>query len=103
MASRLGVANITLQSSQGEDAEHVEFSGRSFRLVRIGTHGDLKKAEELVWQWSLKTDAIAVSGIREARAAGVFEGDVERINEVRDTTSRVPVRDGAMLADVLQE
>jgi predicted amino acid dehydrogenase len=104
MASRrLVVANITLQSSEWDYDEQVKFSGRSFRLVRIGTNGDLKKAEELVWQWSLKTDAIAVSGIREARAAGVFEGDVERINEVRDTTSRVPVRDGAMLADVLQE
>lgn len=104
MASRrLVVANITLQSSQWDYDEQVKFSGRSFRLVRIGTNGDLKKAEDLVWQWSLKADAIAVSGIREARAAGVFEGDVERINEVRDTTSRVPVRDGAMLADVLQE
>jgi predicted amino acid dehydrogenase len=104
MASRrLVVANITLQSNQWDYDEQVKFSGRSFRLVRIGTNGDLKKAEDLVWQWSLKADAIAVSGIREARAAGVFEGDVERINEVRDTTSRVPVRDGAMLADVLQE
>jgi hypothetical protein len=71
MASRrLAVANITLQSSQWDYDEQVKFSGRSFRLVRIGTNGDLKKAEDLVWQWSLKADAIAVSGIREARRPG---------------------------------
>jgi len=57
MASRrLVVANVTLQSSRWDHDEQVKFSGRSFRLVRIGTNGDLKKAEDLVWQWSLKAD-----------------------------------------------
>lgn len=34
---------------------------------------------------------------------GVFDGDVHEIRRVLRTTGRVPVLDGSMLADVLQE
>ena len=101
--TRLVVVNITLQSGEWDFDEVVTFAGRKFRLVRIGTSGDLEEAERLVWQWSLKSDAIAVTGVREAAAAGLFTGDVRAIHDLLRTTARVPVRDGAMLANVLQE
>ncbi len=100
---RLLVVNITLQGNDWDYDEKVSFAGHDFRLVRRGTGGDLAAAEDLVWKWSLKADAIAVTGIREAYAAGVFDGDVHDITKVLRTTRRVPVQDGAMLADVLQE
>jgi predicted amino acid dehydrogenase len=102
-SSRLVVVNVTLQGKDWDFDEKVTFAGHDFRLVRIGTSGDLKAAEELVWRWSLKSDAIAVTGAREAEAAGLFQGDIHEIRRVLRTTSRVPVQDGAMLADVLQE
>ena len=102
-AKRLLVVNVTLQGNDWDFDEKVSFAGRDFRLVRRGTKGDLQAAEDLVWKWSLKADAIAVTGIREARAAGVFDGDVHEIRRVLRTTGRVPVLDGSMLADVLQE
>ncbi|HOF64393.1 MAG TPA: dehydrogenase [Dermatophilaceae bacterium] len=101
--TRLVVVNITLQSGEWDFDEVVTFAGRKFRLVRIGTSGDLEEAQRLVWQWSLKSDAIAVTGVREAAAAGLFHGDVRAMHDLIRTTARVPVRDGAMLANVLQE
>lgn len=101
--TRLVVVNITLQSGEWDFDRVVTFAGRKFRLVRIGTSGDVAEAERLVWQWSLKCDAIAVTGIREAAAAGLYHGDVSAIHDLLRTTARVPVRDGAVLANVLQE
>ena len=100
---RLVVVNITLQGPEWDFDEKVTFAGRDFRLIRVGTTGDLDAAEKLVWQWSLKADAVAVTGVREAQAAGVFKGDPLEVRQVLETTARVPVRDGSMLADVLQE
>ena len=100
---RLVVVNITLQGPEWDFDEKVTFAGREFRLIRVGTTGDLDAAEKLVWQWSLKADAVAVTGVREAQASGVFKGDPLEVRQVLETTARVPVRDGSMLADVLQE
>ncbi|MFN8098682.1 MAG: dehydrogenase [Dermatophilaceae bacterium] len=100
---RLVVVNVTLQSDEWDYDERVSLAGRDFRLIRVGTSGDVKAAEDLVWKWSLKADAVAVSGIREAEAAGLFHGDVAEIERVEGTTKRVPVRNGSMFADVLQE
>ena len=102
-AKRLLVVNVTLQGNDWDFDEKVSFAGRDFRLVRRGTKGDLQAAEDLVWKWSLKADAIAVTGIREARAAGVFDGDVHEIRRVLRPPGRVPVLDGSILAGVLQE
>ncbi len=99
----LVIVNVTLQGPDWDYDEEVDFAGRRFRLIRIGTAGDVKVAEDLVWQWSLKADAIAVTGAREARAAGLFTGDWSQFRKVHKTTARVPVRDGRMLAEVLQE
>ncbi len=101
--SRLVVVNVTLQGPEWDYDREVSFAGRDFRLVRVGTSGDLEAAEKLVWRWSLKADAIAVTGIREAQVAGLYRGDVHDIRKVLRTTHRVPVHDGGLLADVLQE
>jgi hypothetical protein len=54
-------------------------------------------------RWSLDADAIAVSGIREARAAGHFGGRIEDLQRIKGATTRVPVRDDSLLTDILQE
>jgi predicted amino acid dehydrogenase len=97
------VVNVTFQDGGWDYDERVSLGGHEFRLVRVGTGGDSAAAEDLVWRWSLSADAIAVSGIREARAAGHFTGDVEDLRRVKGTTRRVPVRDDSILADVFQE
>jgi predicted amino acid dehydrogenase len=105
MASRKSktVVNVTLQGDEWDHDERVSLGGHRFRLVRAGTNGDVDAAEELVRHWSLKADAIAVSGIREARAAGHFAGRIEDLQRIEDAATRVPVRDGSLLTDIFQE
>ena len=101
--TRLVVVNVTLQDGTWDSDEKVELGGELYRLVRVGVGGDLKAAEDQVWKWSLKAHAIAASGLREARAAGLTEAPAEAMQRVLGTTPRVPVRDGSLLAEVFQE
>lgn len=100
---RLTVVNVTFQGDEWDHDENVTLGDRDFRLVRIGAGGDARAAEDHVWRWSLEADAIAVSGIREARAAGHLENSIDDVERIRHTTQRVPVRDGSLVADIFQE
>lgn len=97
------IVNVTFQGDEWDYDEEVTLADQPFRLVRVGTRGDVQAAEDHVWRWSLSADAIAVSGMREARAAGYFTGDIEDFRRVKNTTARVPVHDDSMLAEILQE
>jgi predicted amino acid dehydrogenase len=97
------VVNVSLTGAERDFDEHVTFLGRDFRLVRIGTGGDVTAAEDLVKKWAQDADAIAVTGIREARAAGLYDGELEAIDRVKRATDAVAVSDGHALRDVLQE
>jgi len=97
------VVNVTFQSEEWDYDERVSLAGQRLRLVRVGTRGDAEVAEELVARWGKRADAIAVSGIREARAAGHFTGRIEDLQRITGATAQVPVRDGALLTDILQE
>ncbi|MEO1063303.1 MAG: dehydrogenase [Actinomycetota bacterium] len=99
----LTVVNVTFQGDEWDYDERVELAGRRFRMVRVGTGGDVDAAEDHVWRWSLNADAIAVSGIREARAAGHLGGRVEDLDRVKATTTRIPVRDDSLVTDIFQE
>ncbi|QNN52806.1 dehydrogenase [Nocardioides mesophilus] len=102
-ASTALVVNVSLTSSQRDYDEHVTFLDKDFRIVRVGTDGDVTAAEAAVRTWAAEADAIAVTGIREARAAGLYDGELAAIEQVRRATSQVPVADGHALRDVLQE
>ena len=97
------VINVSLTGPDRDFDEHVTFLGHDFRIVRIGTSGDVRAAEEAVVKWADEADAIAVTGIREARAAGLYDGELEEVDRVKRATTAVPVADGHALRDVLQE
>ena len=97
------VVNVTFQGNEWDYDERVTLGGHRFRLVRVGTGADAEAVEESVWQWSLDADAIALSGVREARAAGHYDGKIEDMERIKEATTRVPVRDDALLADIFQE
>ena len=97
------VVNVTFQGDEWDYDERVTLAGHRFRLIRVGTSGDADAAENAVWRWSLEADAIALSGVREARAAGHDAGRAEDLQRIKGTTTRVPVRDDSLLADVFQE
>ena len=97
------VVNVSLTESDLDHDIRVRFLDRDFRLVRRGTDGDVAAAEALVREWSGQAAAIAVTGIREARAAGLYDGELAAIERVKGATTACPVTDGHALRDVLQE
>ena len=97
------IVNVSLTGPERDYDETVTFLEQDFRLVRIGTSGDVDAAEELVREWADGASAMAVTGIREARAAGLYDGELAEIARVKRATDRIPVSDGHALRDVLQE
>ena len=97
------VVNVTFQGDDWDYDERVSLGGRRFRLVRVGTSGDVAAAQEQVSRWAKDAGAIAISGVREARAAGHFTGRIDDLQNIAGAAAQVPVRDGSLLNDVLQE
>jgi predicted amino acid dehydrogenase len=97
------IVNVSLTGPERDFDEQVTFLDRDFRLVRVGTSGDVHAAEELVRKWAEEATAIAVTGIRDARAVGLYDGELENIERVKRATTAIPVSDGHALRDVLQE
>jgi predicted amino acid dehydrogenase len=97
------VVNVSLAGPERDHDERVTFLDREFRLVRVGTSGDVVDAERLVRRWARRADAIAVTGIREARTVGLYDGDLAAVGRVVRATTDVPVSDGHALRAVLQE
>lgn len=97
------VVNVSLTGPDRDYDEHVTFLHHDFRIVRVGTSGDVAAAEDLVRKWAEEAATIAVTGLREARAAGLYDGELAAIEKVKNATSAVPVTDGHALRDVLQE
>ncbi len=102
-AHRSTVVNVSLSSSARDYDTEVTFLNRPFRIVRVGADGDLDAAAELLVSWADSADAIALTGLREAQALGLYDGSPDGIDRVRGATSSVPVVDGRTLHDVLQE
>lgn len=99
----LVIVNISLAGSDRDYDEQVTFLDHRFRLVRHGTDGDVAAAEALVRQWAGTAAALAITGIREARAAGLYDGELAAIERVMQAAGGLPVTNGHRLRDVLQE
>ncbi|WP_110180549.1 dehydrogenase [Nocardioides solisilvae] len=97
------VLNVSLLGPDRDYDEVVTFLHHRYRIKRIGVSGDVEAAERLVRRWAGSAAAIAVTGLREARVAGLYDGDQRAVDQVMAATDEVPVTDGRGLLDVLQE
>jgi hypothetical protein len=97
------IVNVSLAGSDRDYDAHVTFLDRDFHVRRIGTNGNVRAAQDLVKKWADDADVLAVTGIREARAIGLYDGDLAAVEKVKKATRMVPVTDGQALSDVLQE
>lgn len=57
------VVSVSLGSSKRDHRVTAEFLGEEFHIERIGTDGDLDKAEELIRHFDGRVDAIGLGGI----------------------------------------
>jgi predicted amino acid dehydrogenase len=101
-ARRKLVVEIDLAGAASDHDQHVTFLHHDVRLLSVGTGGDVVAAEELVRKWGQDASAIAVTGIRETRAAGVDNRELRALERAM-ASSTVPVTDGRALGAVLQE
>jgi predicted amino acid dehydrogenase len=97
------VVNVSLTGPDRDYDEQVTFLDHELRIVRMGTGGDVDAAVDLVRKWADEASAVAVTGIREARAAGLYDGELDDIERVMRAADDVPVTNGHALRDVLQE
>jgi predicted amino acid dehydrogenase len=97
------VVNVSLTGPDRDYDVSVRLFERPFRLLRVGTSGDVREAERLVRHWQAEADAIAVTGAREARAVGLYDGEPAALERIERAVTDVPVTDGHALHDVLQE
>ena len=101
------VVNISLSGPGRDYDESVEFLGGSFRIIRVGTDGSVKRAEAELRKWSGRAAAIGVSGVHDAVVAGTCKGNPGRlrqaVDKVTDASTGAFVTDGHRLRTVLQE
>lgn len=97
------VVDVSLSGPDRDYDRTVSFLHHDVRIVRIGTGGDIAAAEKEVRAWAGRASAIAVTGVHDARAAGLYDGEPAAIERLTRATSAVPVTDGQALDDVLQE
>ena len=98
------VVNVSLASSERDYDAEVEFLDHTFRLIRLGTDGDVDAAVRLMRDWDDQAAAIAVTRHPRGRAAGLYDGELEAVEQVMAAAAdRATVADGHALRDVLQE
>lgn len=97
------IVNISLSGPERDYDETVEFLGNSFRIVRVGTGGSVKKAIEELRTWSGRAAAIGISGVHDAQVAGTLKGDPGKLRKAAAKTTGAVVTDGHRLRNVLQE
>jgi len=101
------VVNISLSGPGRDYDESVEFLGRSFRIVRVGTGGSVKRAIEELHTWSGRAAAIGISGVHDAQVAGTCKGNPDNLRKAIEgatgATAAAFVTDGHRLRNVLQE
>jgi predicted amino acid dehydrogenase len=97
------VVNVSLMGPERDFDRRVSFLGRRFRIVRVGTSGDLEAAAAAVRAWAPRAAALAVTGVREAQATGLYDGELEALRTLMADAGTTPVTDGARLLEVLQE
>ena len=84
------VVNVALTASEQDFDTVVRFLDRDFRIIRIGTDGKVEKAERLVREWATEADAIAVTGVRDARVRGLYDGDLDAVERIMRAADRHP-------------
>jgi len=80
-----------------------EFLGHKFRVIRIGTNKDVKRAEALLKEWESKADVIGLGRVRDHYSVGTRNFIQKSTRKLENKVSRVPVTTGATLRGILHE
>lgn len=96
------VVSISLGSSRRDHHVEVDILGERFKVSRIGTDGDMKKAKELLTSLDGKVAAIGLGGIDRYLYAGNRRYAVSDARKLVAGVKTTPVVDGSGLKNTLE-
>ncbi|MBI2298799.1 MAG: quinate 5-dehydrogenase, partial [Armatimonadetes bacterium] len=98
----LHVVSISLGSDQRDKTVEVELLGRTVRLERRGTNGDLKRAAALVAELDGKVDAFGLGGTDLYLVAGKKRYVIRDAVAICRAAKQTPILDGSGLKHTLE-
>jgi len=96
------VVSVSLGSSQRDRSVETSFAGVPFRVDRLGTDGDVGKAEELIADRDGKVDAIGLGGLDRYLFAGKRRYELRDAARMARNAKQTPVVDGGGIKRVLE-
>lgn len=96
------IVSTSLGSSKRDHEVEVELLGDKFRISRIGTAGDFKKAIQLLKELDGKVDAIGLGGIDIYLRAGDKNYEIRDSVRLQSAVKTTPVVDGSGLKNTLE-
>jgi hypothetical protein len=96
------VVSVSLGSSSRNHSVETEFLGEKFLIERIGTDGDLEKAEALIKELNGKVDALGMGGIDLYLTAGDRRYVIRDARRLARAAKNTPIVDGSGLKGTLE-
>ena len=96
------VVSVSLGSSRRDHSVETEFAGERFLIRRIGTDGDMKKAESLIKDLDGKVDAMGMGGIDLYIQAGKRRYTFKDARRLASAAQKTPIVDGTGLKNTLE-
>lgn len=96
------VVSVSLGSSKRDHTAYAELLGKKFKIERIGTDGDIKKAIELLKQMDGKVDAFGLGGIDLYLGAGEKRYVIRDALKLKNAVLDTPVVDGSGIKNTLE-
>ncbi|SFN07674.1 dehydrogenase [Marinobacter pelagius] len=97
------VVSVSQGSSEYDYEMETEFLGQKFRVIRIGTDGDIEKAESVLESVHPQADAIGLSMIHDHYQVGREQLEHPETARLEACVPDKPVTTGAGLRGILQE
>lgn len=96
------VISVSLGSDHRNHAVQTDILGEQFEIERIGTNGDMDKAEKLIRDYDGKVDAFGLGGIDLYIFAGKKKFVLKDAKRLKDAARSTPVVDGSGLKNTLE-
>jgi len=96
------VVSISLGSSKRDHTAYAVLLGKKFKVERIGTGGDFKKAIKLLRQMDGKVDAFGLGGADFYLGAGEKRYIIRDLIKVKNAVSKTPFVDGGGIKNTLE-
>lgn len=96
------VISVSLGSDCRDHSVQTDILGEKFKIERIGTNGDMEKAEKLIKYYDGKVDAFGLGGIDLYICAGRKKFVLKDAKRLKDAACITPVIDGSGLKNTLE-